>query len=268
MDRFAALEKTNPEFSHSLGRSGKSGLSIRKYDFQMPLISAACVVEMSVHPSAEVVPVQNRVFWTGTSYGHYMKRADSVDDYIAQAENWQAELAQLRKVLCATALTEEIKWGAPCYTYKGKNVVGLGAYKAYVGLWFHQGALLTDKNQVLINAQQGKTRALRQWRMKSTDNIRPLLIRRYVKEAIQLVEDGKQIAPLRARKLLMPPALERALQKSKSVAKKFAALTPGRQREYADYVSEAKREATKQARVDKILPLIVAGGGLHDRYRR
>jgi len=197
-----------------------------------------------------------------------MKRAKSVDDYIAQAEHWQAELGQLRKILCATALTEEIKWGAPCYTYKGKNVVGLGAYKAYVGLWFHQGALLTDKNKVLINAQQGKTKGLRQWRMQSAQEIKPALIRRYLKEAIRLVEDGKQIAPSRAKKLLMPSELDAALKKSKSAAKKFAALTPGRQREYADYISEAKREETKLARVKKILPLIAAGGGLNDKYRR
>lgn len=202
------------------------------------------------------------------SYGLNMKRSKSVDDYIAESEYWQDELRNLRKILCATALTEEIKWGAPCYTYKGKNVVGVGAYKSYVGLWFHQGALLADKNKVLINAQEGKTKALRQWRMQSEKDIKPVVIRRYVKEAIQLVDDGKQISPVRAKKLKMPKELSDALKKSKTAAKNFSGLTPGRQREYAEYISQAKREDTKLARVKKVLPLIAAGGGLHDKYRR
>ena len=197
-----------------------------------------------------------------------MKRAKTVDDYIAQAGNGQVELRQLREILCGTALTEEIKWGAPCYTYKGKNVVGVGAYKAYVGLWFYQGALLTDKNKVLINAQEGKTKALRQWRMQSAQDIKPALIRRYVKEAIKLVDDGKEIKPARGKKMDMPAELESALKKNKTVAKKFGELTPGKQREYAGYISEAKREETKLARIEKILPLIKSGVGLNDKYRR
>jgi uncharacterized protein YdeI (YjbR/CyaY-like superfamily) len=87
----------------------------------------------------------------------------------------------------------------------------VGANKVYGGLWFNQGALLTDNNQVLINAQQDKAEALRQWRMRAARDVRPALIRQYVKEAIQVVEDGKQIAPSRAKKLLMPSELGVAL---------------------------------------------------------
>ena len=85
-----------------------------------------------------------------------MKRHNTVDDYIEAAEHWQDELIRLRKILKSTNLHETVKWGAPCYTFEGKNVVGIGAFKSYVGLWFYQGALLADKKKVLISAQEGK----------------------------------------------------------------------------------------------------------------
>lgn len=195
-----------------------------------------------------------------------MKRAKSVEDYITTS-SWPKELKQLRKILLSTKLVEGIKWGAPCYTYNGKNVVGLGSFKSYFGLWFHQGALLADKATVLINAQKGKTKALRQWRMMSAKDIKPAVIKLYVKEAIQLVVDGKRIGPDRNKPIVIPPALTKALQKNKAMAKHFSQLTPGRQREYADYVAEAKRDATKLSRIEKILPMIEAGQGLHDKYR-
>ena len=89
-----------------------------------------------------------------------MQRAKSVDEYVENASVWGDELRRLREILKTTPLDEEVKWGGPCYTWKGKNVVGVGAFKSYFGLWFHQGALLSDDAGVLINAQEGKTRAL------------------------------------------------------------------------------------------------------------
>ncbi len=115
-----------------------------------------------------------------------------------------------------------------------KNVVGLGAFKSYFGLWFHQGALLADKNQVLINCQEGKTKALRQWRMTDKKEIDARTINAYIKEANA----------------------------------SFKALTKGKQREYADYIADAKREETKLKRLDKIVPMIEADQGLNDRYRK
>lgn len=119
-----------------------------------------------------------------------MKRAESVDEYIDFAENWKDELIRLRKILNSTELEETVKWGAPCYTADGKNIVGLGAYKSYCGLWFLQGALLADKRKVLINAQEGKTKALRQWRFQSSSEIDARLIKAYVKEAIEVERKG------------------------------------------------------------------------------
>jgi len=196
-----------------------------------------------------------------------MKRYKTVDDYIDGSENWQDELRTLRKILSSTELQEEVKWGAPCYTYAGKNVVGIGAFKAYLGLWFYQGALLKEDQKALINAQEGVTKALRQWRMNSAKEIRPAVIKRYVREAIQLVKDGRGIGPARKKRLALPPELKVALQQNEATNKKFSELTPGRQRDYVEYISSAKRAETKRSRVEKILPMIKSGAGLHDKYR-
>jgi uncharacterized protein YdeI (YjbR/CyaY-like superfamily) len=196
-----------------------------------------------------------------------MKRYKKVDDYIANAEQWQGELGRLREILQSTELTEDVKWGAPCYTYDGQNVIGIGGFKSYFGLWFHQGVLLQDKNNVLINAQEGTTKALRQWRMHSARDIRPSLIRAYVREAISLVREGKKIGPQKRKPLVVPPELKQALAKNVTARKGFTELRLGLQREYTDHIASAKREETKTKRIEKILPMIAAGKGLHDKYR-
>jgi uncharacterized protein YdeI (YjbR/CyaY-like superfamily) len=120
-----------------------------------------------------------------------MKRYKSVDAYIDGAEYFQDELRQLLKILQSTDLVEEVKWGGPCYTYNGKNIVGMGAFKSYCGLWFYQGALLSDLDDVLINAQEGKTKALRQLRFASKKEINSGPLKKYVKEAIRTkMKDG------------------------------------------------------------------------------
>ena len=196
-----------------------------------------------------------------------MKRAKSVDDYVRDAGQWQAELAKLRDILKSTKLTEDVKWGAPCYTWKGKNVVGISGFKSYFGLWFHQGALLEDSASVLINAQEGKTKALRQWRMSSAKDIKPAVIKRYVKESIGHIDAGREIKADRSKAIVVPTELQRAMRRCKGATAAFRNLRVGLQREYADYIATAKREDTKQRRIEKILPMIVAGMGLNDRYR-
>lgn len=196
-----------------------------------------------------------------------MKRYKTVDDYIENAKLWQDELKRLREILNATELTEDVKWGGPCYTYNEQNVVGIGGFKSYFGLWFHQGALLKDDKKVLINAQEGTTKALRQWRMQSAKDIKPSIITAYVREAITLVRQGKKIGPEKKKPIVVPPELKKALAKDAKARKGFDALRPGLQREYTDHVASAKREDTKQKRIEKILPMIAAGKGLHDKYR-
>ena len=196
-----------------------------------------------------------------------MKRANSVDDYITDASAWQGELERLREILLSTELDEEVKWGGPCYTYDGKNVVGMAGFKSYFGLWFHQGALLKDEKKVLMNAQEGRTKALRQWRMQTDKDIKPAIIKSYVREAVKLAREGKQIAPARKKPLVVPAELKKAFRANKPAGEQFKSMRLGLQREYADYVADAKREDTKRRRIEKILPMINKGVGLHDKYR-
>ncbi len=189
----------------------------------------------------------------------------TVDEYIASAEAFGKALVKLRAILLSTELEETIKWGAPCYTIDGKNVVGLAAFKSYAGLWFHQGALLSDPEGVLINAQEGKTKALRQWRFESANEIRVRAVKAYVTEAIEHARAGRRVKTERSGAILIPPELASAMDAK--TKKAFEALTPGRRREYANHIAQAKRDSTKQARVAKILPMIRKGVGLHDLYR-
>lgn len=197
-----------------------------------------------------------------------MRRAKSVDDYIQNSANWYAELNRLCTILRSSPLDEEIKWGAPCYTYRGKNVVGVGGFQKYFGLWFHQGALLKDDSKVLINAQEGVTRALRQWRMTAASDIKPAIIKRYIKESISHVESGQEIRSERNKALNVPEVLSKAMRRHKGATAAFKGLRKGLQREYAEYIESAKRDDTRLRRIEKILPMIVAGVGLNDKYRR
>ncbi len=195
----------------------------------------------------------------------------TVDEYIAARCQERPEhadaLAKLRRAVHIKPLKETIKWGAPCYTHNGKNVVGIAAFKAYVGLWFHQGALLKDPANVLVNAGEGKTKALRQWRFEKASDIKSAAVRDYVKEAIQLAEDGKEIKPSRSEPVKIPPELTAAFKADPALKSAFDALTPGKRRDYANHIAEAKRDTTRQSRLEKIIPMIKKGGGLHDKYR-
>lgn len=197
-----------------------------------------------------------------------MTSARTVEDYIAGYKAWSGELEQLRGILQSTGLEEGVKWGAPCYMRDGKNIVGIGAFKSYFGLWFFQGALLEDKSKKLINAQEGKTRAMRQWRMHSAADIKPRLIRSYVAESIRHAKAGREIAAKRGKPLVVPLELKKALAADKGAAAAFRQMRPGLRREYADYIADAKRDETRQRRLDKILPMIARGAGLNDKYRR
>lgn len=196
-----------------------------------------------------------------------MQKHKAVDAFMASATQWKAELARLRSIVRSTGLEETVKWGGPVYTHEGKNVVGLGGFKSYFGLWFFQGALLADEQKLLINAQEGRTKALRQMRFRSREEIDPRTIKAYVREAIRLVERGVEIKPARGKSVVVPRELQVALRRRKRAGAAFQKMTPGKRREYAEYVASAKQAATKQRRIDKILPMIESGFGLNDKYR-
>jgi uncharacterized protein YdeI (YjbR/CyaY-like superfamily) len=197
-----------------------------------------------------------------------MKYSKSVVEYLESNPQWEKELTRLISIVRETGLEETIKWGAPTYTFKGKNIVGLGAFKSYVGLWFHQGALLADPEKKLINAQEGTTKALRQWRFNSMEEIDNELIKSYVFEAIENQDKGKEIKASNKGEVQIPTELVEAFEKDLQLRYKFEEFSQFKQREFAEYVNEAKRDATKQSRVEKIIPMILEGIGLNDMYRK
>lgn len=189
-----------------------------------------------------------------------------VDAYIKKHEQWSTQLSAIRKVINTTELTETIKWGAPHYTYDGKIIVGLAGFKNHCAIWFHQGVFLKDKEKKLINAQEGTTKGLRQWRLEAGDKIESRVLKSYVIEAIENQKAGKKIAPVK-KKLSIPGELAAAFKKSAALKKKFDALTPGKQKEYAEHIASAKQEKTRLTRLEKVKPMIKAGVGLHDKYK-
>lgn len=193
---------------------------------------------------------------------------NGVIQYIEKKKQWKTELEFLRNVLISTGIEETIKWGAPVYTSKGKNIVGLSAFKNYVGLWFFQGGTLKDTQKVLMNAQEGKTTAMRQWRFSSVNEINTDLVIEYVLEAIENQESGNIIKPKKNTKpLIIHPLLQKELDSNTDLSKQFESFSLSKKREYADHLSEAKREATQQKRLEKIVPMILNGVGLHDKYK-
>lgn len=198
-----------------------------------------------------------------------MAKIKTVDEYLAQQQRWQEELAAVRAVLQKTGLDEAIKWGAPCYLSEGTRIVALCGFKEHFALWFYRGSHLNDHAGVLVNAQKGKTKELRQWRMTSLKEVNEAVLLDYVKQAVEV---SKTVEPVkmnaRSKDFDCPEELTEALGKNKPAAKAFKALTAGRQYEYAEYIREAKRATTKQRRLEKILPMICAGVGLHDKYRK
>ncbi|CAL67480.1 DUF1801 domain-containing protein [Christiangramia forsetii] len=136
----------------------------------------------------------------------------NAEEYISCHSYWEEELRQLHELILTTDLKSEIKWGAPVYTLEGKNVVGLGAFKNHFGIWFFNGALLKENTSLLVNAQEGKTKALRQIRFEKGDQLKNSSLLPYIEEAIQNQRAGLEIKPVTQKKLMVPPELSTALK--------------------------------------------------------
>lgn len=198
-----------------------------------------------------------------------MRKGSTVDEYILADEKWQQELILLRSILNETVLKESIKWSAPSYAINGKNVIGMAAFKNHIGIWFYQGIFLKDEQKKLMNAQEGKTKANRQWRFESLEDIKEnaAILKLYIEEAIENQKQGKELKPSTKKELLLPIELKEAFEKNPSLKESFEALSPGKKREYAEHVGSAKRAATRLSRLEKIVPMIEAGIGLYDKYK-
>ncbi|GGI57228.1 YdeI/OmpD-associated family protein [Winogradskyella haliclonae] len=197
-----------------------------------------------------------------------MKKVYSVEEYIETNNHWQDALELLRGIVLKTELNEAIKWSAPVYDLNGKNVLGLGAFKHHFCIWFFNGVFLKDEHKLLVNAQEGKTKGLRQMRFDKIEDVNKDQVLAYVKEAIENQHAGKEIKVERKGKtVVIPEELKAALNNDQDLQLAFEALTPGKQREYCEHIASAKREATKLSRLEKITPMILNGVGLHDKYK-
>ncbi len=199
-----------------------------------------------------------------------MEKNKTVAEYISNHDYWKEALLLLQETMLAIRLSETVKWGAPVYTLGGKNIAGVGAFKSYVAIWFFQGALLKDKMKRLMNAQEGKTQALRQWRFGSTQEIKDDLdtILAYLEEAILNQKRGKTIKPTTNKPLVIPKELAALFLTNQEIKAAFDSFSLSKKREFTEYIGEAKRAETKQKRLEKISPLILEGKGLNDKYRR
>lgn len=197
-----------------------------------------------------------------------MQSNKTVEEFIARQDKWNEPLLKFRKIMLATDLTETMKWGSPVYTLGGKHIAGMGAFKSYVGIWFFQGVFLEDPYKRLINAQEGRTKALRQLRFTSIEAIDYDLVKEYVAEAIQNQKEGKEIKPDLKKSMIIPDELKIKFEADQELKNRFEDLTLSKQREYSEYITDAKREETKQKRIEKIIPMIKQKIGMSDKYRK
>ncbi|GAA4267950.1 YdeI/OmpD-associated family protein [Hyunsoonleella aestuarii] len=197
-----------------------------------------------------------------------MQKVYSVEEYIEEHGHFKDALNTLRDIINSTELEESIKWNAPVYSLNGKNVLSIGAFKNHCGIWFFNGVFLKDEQKLLANAQEGKTKTMRQMRFENTNDIDNKAVLSYVKEAIENQRLGKEIKPDRTKKeTIIPKELQQVLEDNTKLKTSFNALSNYKQREYCDYIAFAKREATKQTRLDKVIPMILEGVGLNDKYK-
>jgi len=189
-----------------------------------------------------------------------------VDFYFSEAEKWQSELAKLRTIVLDSPLTEELKWGVPCYTFQKSNIVLIHVFKEYCALLFVKGALLKDTYGVLIQ-QTENVQAARQVRFTNIQEIVELepTLKAYINEAIQVEVSGLKVNYKKAEEFSIPDEFLSKLEDNPDLETAFYALTPGRQRAYLLYFSAPKQSKTREARVEKFLLQILSGKGLNDR---
>ena len=189
-----------------------------------------------------------------------------VDFFFDKPSQWQAEFRKLREIALGSGLKEELKWGQACYTLDGKNVVLIHGFKEYCAYLFFKGALLKDPNHILIQ-QTENVQSARQTRFTSLNEIMKLepALKAYVKEAAELEKAGLKVTLKKTSDYTVPEEFQRELDTNPAFKNAFEALTPGRQRAYIYYFSQPKQSKTREARVEKCVPLIMDGLGLNDQ---
>lgn len=189
-----------------------------------------------------------------------------VDGYLRKAKKWQEELEKLRMIILDCQLTEELKWGKPCYTFQKKNIVLIIGFKEYCALLFTQGALLNDANGTLIKPGEN-TQAARQIRFTNVQEIVEMetILKAYIYEAIEVKKAGLKVNFKKTTEFIIPEEFQNKLDEIPALKTAFDALTPGRQRAYILYFSAPKQSKTRESRIEKCRQQILNGKGLNDQ---
>ena len=188
-----------------------------------------------------------------------------VNAYINRTKDWQKELEELRNITLDCGLTEELKWGCPCYTFQKKNVVLIHVFKEYCAFLFFKGALLKDPKGILIQQTENVqvARQIRFTNVREIVKLKPAL-KAYIFEAIEVEKAGLKAPLKKTAEFNMPEEFQNKLDKKSALKKAFEALTPGRQRAYLLYFSAPKQSKTRESRIEKYTPEILKGRGLND----
>ena len=189
-----------------------------------------------------------------------------VDFYFNKAQKWQKELEKLRTIIIDCQLTEELKWGVPCYSFQESNIVLIHVFKEYCALLFIKGALLHDANGILIQ-QTKNVQAGRQIRFTNIREIVEMetILKAYINEAIEVEKAGLKVNFKKTTEFIIPEEFQNKLNEIPALKTAFDALTPGRQRAYILYFSEPKQSKTRESRVEKCMQQILNGKGLNDQ---
>jgi len=189
-----------------------------------------------------------------------------VDFFFSKAKKWQEEFEKLRTIVLACGLTEELKWGVPCYTLQKSNIVLMHGFKEYCALLFFKGALLKDAKSILIQ-QTKNVQSARQIRFTNVREIVKMepILKAYIHEAIEVEKSGLKVNFKKTSEFIIPREFQTKLDKIPALREAFYVLTPGRQRAYIFYFSQPKLSKTREARVEKCMDLILDGMGLNDR---
>jgi len=193
------------------------------------------------------------------------KTNPGVDAFLGKARKWQAEFARLRAIALDCALTEEVKWGKPCYTLQGRNIVLIHGFKEYCALLFFKGSLMKDPANLLIQ-QTENVQAGRQIRFTNLPEIVDAegVLKSYIHDAIEVEKSGATVDFKKTTEFTTPDEFQKKLDEDPALKAAFAALTPGRQRAYLLHFSGGKQARTREARVEKCIPQILDGKGLDD----
>lgn len=188
-----------------------------------------------------------------------------VDFFFNKAGQWQTEFEKLRTIALKTELTEDLKWGCPCYTYEGKNIFLIHGFKEYCALLFFKGALMKDAENILIQ-QTENVQAARQIRFTNLQQIIDLehILNDYIFEAVEIEESGVKVEMKKTNEFSVPEEFAQKLNENPELQKAFETLTQGRQRAYLLYFSSAKQPKTRISRIEKYISEILNGKGLND----